>query len=295
MHVTVTRTWSLLLAGLAMAAVPVLPAQAQTALSPAFTYQGRLTDGGTPAQGSYDLRFFLYDAASGGGQVGPTLNHPATAVANGLFTVVLDFGTSPFAGSRRWLEVHVSPAGAGTFEPLLPRQEVTASPQALYSLQSAFSQSAGSVPVGGVPAGSGNYVQNTTTPQAGASFNVAGDGTVGGAFSAGIMTSAGQYNIGGNRVLTAGGQNVFVGIGTGAVNGGFGNVFVGNVAGTVNTTGVNNTFLGTDTGRTNSTGNGNTFVGRSSGFDNTTGNNNSALGVDSARFNTTGSNNTLLV
>jgi hypothetical protein len=295
MRVTVTRTWSLVLAGVALLmAGPALPVQAQSALSPAFTYQGRLTDGGSPAQGSYDLRFFLYDAANDGGQVGATLDLPAVPVANGLFTVVLDFGSSPFAGSRRWLEVHVSPAGAGTYEPLLPRQEVTASPQALYSLQSAFSQTAASVPVGGVPAGSDNYVQNTITPQAGASFNVAGSGTVGGALSAGSVTSSTQYNIGGNRVLAAGGQNVFVGIGTGAVNGGFGNVFVGNLAGTVNTTGVNNTFLGTDTGRTNSTGQGNTFVGRSSGFDNTTGNNNTALGVDSSRFNTTGSNNTYI-
>ena len=31
----------------------------------AFTYQGRLTDGGSPADGEYDFRFRLYDAASG--------------------------------------------------------------------------------------------------------------------------------------------------------------------------------------------------------------------------------------
>ena len=196
MRVTVTRIWSMLLAGVAVLAVPVLPARAQSALGPSFTYQGRLTDGGTPAQGSYDLRFFLYDAANGGGQVGPTVDLPGVAVANGLFTVVLDFGSSPFAGSRRWLEVHVSPAGAGAYEPLLPRQEITAAPQAVYSLQSTFSQSAASVPVGGVPAGSGNYVQNTLTPQAGANFNVSGSGTVGGAFTAGSVTSGGQYNIG---------------------------------------------------------------------------------------------------
>jgi len=28
-----------------------------------FTYQGRLTDGGTPANGNYDLQFVLFDAA----------------------------------------------------------------------------------------------------------------------------------------------------------------------------------------------------------------------------------------
>jgi len=29
----------------------------------AFTYQGRLTDGGSPANGGYDLRFSIYDAS----------------------------------------------------------------------------------------------------------------------------------------------------------------------------------------------------------------------------------------
>jgi hypothetical protein len=33
-----------------------------------FTYQGRLTDGGAPANGTYELEFKLFDAASGGTQ-----------------------------------------------------------------------------------------------------------------------------------------------------------------------------------------------------------------------------------
>jgi len=36
-------------------------------LGTSFTYQGKLTDGGAPANGSYDLVFTLYDAASGPG------------------------------------------------------------------------------------------------------------------------------------------------------------------------------------------------------------------------------------
>jgi len=36
----------------------------------ALTYQGRLNDGTNPANGSYDLRFGLYNAASGGAQQG---------------------------------------------------------------------------------------------------------------------------------------------------------------------------------------------------------------------------------
>ena len=36
----------------------------------AFTYQGRLNDGGAPANGTYDLTFALFDEATGGAQHG---------------------------------------------------------------------------------------------------------------------------------------------------------------------------------------------------------------------------------
>ena len=35
-----------------------------------FTYQGRLIDGGIAANGAYDLRFRLFDAATGGAKWG---------------------------------------------------------------------------------------------------------------------------------------------------------------------------------------------------------------------------------
>ena len=47
----------------ASAAGPQTPA---APVSTAFIYQGNLTDNGTPASGAYDLRFSLFDAASGG-------------------------------------------------------------------------------------------------------------------------------------------------------------------------------------------------------------------------------------
>jgi hypothetical protein len=36
----------------------------------AFTYQGKLTDGGTPANGNYDLQFALWDSAASGTRIG---------------------------------------------------------------------------------------------------------------------------------------------------------------------------------------------------------------------------------
>lgn len=103
------------------------------AIGTAFTYQGRLLDGGTPGSGPYDLQLVLFDAASGGAQVGPTLTRDDVVVTNGLFTVGLDFGPV-FAGSKRWLELRVRPgAGTGSYTPLAGRQELTPSPNAVFS------------------------------------------------------------------------------------------------------------------------------------------------------------------
>ncbi|HEX7570666.1 MAG TPA: hypothetical protein VF492_09190, partial [Verrucomicrobiae bacterium] len=50
----------------------------------AFTYQGRLNNGGSPASGIYDLRFAIYDSTNSRGTLiaGP-LTNSATAVSNG--------------------------------------------------------------------------------------------------------------------------------------------------------------------------------------------------------------------
>ena len=47
-----------------------------------LTCQGRLNDGATPAQGIYDLRFTIYDAATNGNAVSVTLTNTAAAVTN---------------------------------------------------------------------------------------------------------------------------------------------------------------------------------------------------------------------
>lgn len=113
----------LLLAGLA------LPAWCATA----FTYQGALVDGGAPAGGVYDLRAKLFDALTGGTQVGGTLTQENVTVAAGTFTISLDFGPTAFAGER-WLELSVRPgASTGAFTVLSPRQRITPAPNALYA------------------------------------------------------------------------------------------------------------------------------------------------------------------
>jgi hypothetical protein len=112
----------------------VAAAQLASAQGTAFTYQGRLNDGANPANGSYDLRFALYDAANAGNQQGNLLTNSATAVTNGLFTVTLDFGNQ-FPGAARWLEIAVRTNGVGAFATLAPRQALTPTPYAVTSGQ----------------------------------------------------------------------------------------------------------------------------------------------------------------
>ncbi|SPE60798.1 conserved exported hypothetical protein [Verrucomicrobia bacterium] len=101
----------------------------------AFTYQGRLNDGTSPANGTFDLRFTLYNQPTGGSLVfGPGINL-APAVSNGLFTVTLDYTMgAPFPGSNLWLEIGVRTNGSmAPYATLSPRQQLTPSPFAIYA------------------------------------------------------------------------------------------------------------------------------------------------------------------
>ncbi|HZW09468.1 MAG TPA: hypothetical protein VFF69_06150 [Phycisphaerales bacterium] len=106
----------------------------------AFTYQGSLRDGGGPADGSYDFRFGLYDAETGGLQHGADVYVDDAGVAGGQFTALVDFGLQ-FPGSERYLQVAVRPGGVdnanrhpSTYTVLDPRQRLTSSPHAVRAL-----------------------------------------------------------------------------------------------------------------------------------------------------------------
>ena len=122
------------------------PASAQ---STAFTYQGRLTDNGLPANGTYELRFDLRDAPTAGTAVGTAVTNSGVAVSNGVFTVTVDFGAGAFTGANRWLEIGVRTNGSvSAYAVLTPRQPVTSAP---YAVQAVNAQTAASV-TGTVPA-----------------------------------------------------------------------------------------------------------------------------------------------
>jgi hypothetical protein len=132
------------------AVVPAAP------VGTAFTYQGRIRRSGVAVNNPFcDFQFSLWNALSGGAQVGGLQTKNNVPVQEGRFTVSLDFGAGAFNGEGRWLELTVRcPAGSGAFTALTPRQPLTSAPYAL------------SVPWAGVtgkPAGFADGVDNTVT------------------------------------------------------------------------------------------------------------------------------------
>lgn len=101
----------------------------------AITFQGQLTSGAGNANGSYDLKFAVYDANVAGNFIAGPITNSAVAVSNGLFTVQLNFGAGVFTGTNYWVEMGVRTNGGAGFATLVPRQPLTPAPYALYAPQ----------------------------------------------------------------------------------------------------------------------------------------------------------------
>jgi hypothetical protein len=131
----------LIMAGVVLAAAP--PAQdgpavqiegatSAVALGTAFSFQGQIADeNGGVIEGQCDLKFELYDAATGGTKLGEDVK-PNQPLSGGLFATQLDFGSGAFRGDARWVDLSVRcPSGAGAYELLPLRHELSAVPYAL--------------------------------------------------------------------------------------------------------------------------------------------------------------------
>ncbi len=119
--------WSLSLAlGMAGAAGLAGAAAIQAEQLPDFIYQGKLEQGGAPANGPYDLTFSLWTEAVGGTQLGTTIVEDDYPVVNGVFSINLAF-PGAFTGNQTYLQVTVN----GT---TLPRQPVSTAPVAQFAL-----------------------------------------------------------------------------------------------------------------------------------------------------------------
>lgn len=136
----------------------------------AFTYQGRLNDGGAPANGLYDFRASLFTSISGGSTWAGPRAESGILVSNGVFVMKLDFGTV-FDGTVCWLELSLRTNGLGAFTVLSPRQQLTPTPYANFALTS--SNLSGALSLAQLPAGV------VTNNSAGVNLNgtFAGNGT----------------------------------------------------------------------------------------------------------------------
>lgn len=118
------------------AQAPVPPAAAElaplsAAVSSAFSYQGKLTNGGRLVNGYCDFIWNLYAASSSGSALS-TDTSANQLVTNGLFTVQIAVPSSVITGSALFVEVQVRcPTGVGGYTTLTPRQELVAAPYAL--------------------------------------------------------------------------------------------------------------------------------------------------------------------
>jgi hypothetical protein len=97
----------------------------------AFTYQGQLQNNGALANGTFNLTFTLFNTNTSGTAVAGPVTNNGVAVSNGLFTVTIDFGSSPWNGETNWLEIAVETNGSSPFTTLSPRQRVTPAPYAI--------------------------------------------------------------------------------------------------------------------------------------------------------------------
>jgi hypothetical protein len=103
-----------------------LDVKAQTA---AFNFQGRLNDGASSANGRYDLRFKLFDAITGGEQIGSTITRSNLLLINGVFSTTLNFGGAAFIAGDRFLEISVRPGESeDAFVILGARQQILSVP-----------------------------------------------------------------------------------------------------------------------------------------------------------------------
>lgn len=304
----------------------LLTVSAQTS---SFTYQGKLTDAGVAANGTYDITFKLYDAFANGTQVGTDIVRDNVVVSEGAFTVDLDFGTAAFAsGASRFLQIEVRPgASTGAFTLLVPRQPVTSAPYGIRATNATTADSlsptcmscvtdanintVSATKVTGVlaqanggtgvtsPGAAGNFLRSDGTNWTSSPFQASDIPVLNNSFIQnipGIGTQSASFNIdgGGNANIFNATTQYNIGGSRVLSTAGTSNLFAGTNAGLSNTTGFANSFFGAGAGLSNTTGFGNAFVGTGAGQNNTTGNSNSFVGGNAGLLNTTGFDNSFV-
>jgi hypothetical protein len=286
----------------------------------AFTYQGLLNDGGSPANGSYDLKLRLFSAVTNGTLTGGPITNMATPVSNGLFTVTIDFG-NVYDGTDLWLEIGVRTNGGNNFASLTPRQQLTPTPYAVFATTSSnLSGTLSATQLSGVVSNS-QLASSSITVKAGVGLGGGGAVALGGSTT---LSNTGVLSVSGNADITASVVDGAVNLGDTATNaatagtivkrdssGSFSNASItltgnlslplsGNNAGVVycgpytvlHATGTSSIFLGLAAGNLTQYDNGNTGIGNDALAAITNGGQNTAVGGFALYANLSGSFNT---
>jgi subtilisin-like proprotein convertase family protein len=138
------------------------PYSPPTPLDSSFTYQGVLKDsGGAPITGNADVRFAVWDAASGLGVSLNSLGSPVTVsnvpVTDGLFSASVNLGNVVPTDRKSWVEIEVASPPGSAFVKLSPRQPLSSPPLAVKVASSPFS-------AGALVGNSGNIGANQHDP-----------------------------------------------------------------------------------------------------------------------------------
>jgi hypothetical protein len=172
-----------------------------------FNYQGRLTDGGNPANGAFQMEFKLFDSLSGGSQIGGTISDVSVTASNGVFSTKLDFGANALSGANRWLEIAVRHNSGESYTVLSPREQIASSPYAVRTLSASNADNA--LSLGGIPASEyvtnasvgSSFIRNGLALQT-ANFNISGSGFFGSSVGIGTTTLNHRLNIAGSPCWT---------------------------------------------------------------------------------------------
>jgi hypothetical protein len=284
---------------LAMFLILNLPPLTAHAQGTAFTYQGQLQNNGVPASGTYNMQFSLYTTNTNGVAIAGPVSANGVLVANGLFTVTIDFGASPWNGQTNWLQVAVETNGAAAFTNLSPRQELTPVPYAIFA--NSASNLIGTLPAGQLSGMVGNsqLVNNSVTVSAGTGLSGGGTVALGGSTT---LNNTGVTSLTGSQGVTVSAASGPVTLGSTATSANtagaivsrnaLGSFSAGNItlAGSLFLPSPPVTIYSGTSPLLHSDSVSNTFVGVNSGAS-TTGPENTAIGYQALFFNTTGSSN----
>jgi len=132
------RTLGVLVAALILAGALAPQARAGVIQISSMTYQGRLKESGLPVTGVRSVQVRLCENPTGGPCQDPSPFWQNVTVSTGLFRTTFTVPGADLSARSWFLEVVVGPPGFAPATILTPREELTASPYAIYSSSAGF-------------------------------------------------------------------------------------------------------------------------------------------------------------